>query len=381
MEEQWKFILGSEDLYQVSNLGRVRRVNGRVLKNTLMKIGYYSVALSIRGKAKRRYVHELVANQFVGGNFSGAVINHKDGDKLNNNCSNLEYVSRKANATHWAKENRVSTAGRKRSGFCGRGHKLSVGQTQCNECRRLNSSKIFTPPENLNWVLVNGFDYQISDCGLIWSNKTNRILKLGIDSQGYAFVILRKNNKSHRKSVSRLVAAAFIGEIDEGLVVDHLNSDKLDNRAENLRIVSHSENIKFAHDEKRKKGTHGYKYDEKLISEVKWLMQNTELKINDIKRFFGVSQSLLSSIKDESKWQHVKPKKLKKIPTGLDDIMQKRRSYREAIMEIKWLTKNSQMPNKEIAERYKVNSDIVSNIRVGRNWAELENKKPPWFET
>ena len=380
MEEQWKYIQGSEDLYQVSNLGRVRRVNGRVLKNTLMKIGYYSVALSIRGKAKRRYVHELVASNFVEGNFSGSVINHKDGDKLNNNCSNLEYVSRKENAKHWAKDNRVSTAGRKRSGFCGRGHKLSAGQLQCNECRRLNRLKIFTPPENLNWLLVNGFDYQISDCGLVWSNKTNRILKPGIDSQGYAFVILRKNNKSHRKSVSRLVAAAFIGEIDQGVIVDHINSDKLDNRAENLRIVSHSDNIKFAHDEKRKKRTHGFKYDEKTVAEVKWLMQNTDLRINDIKRFYEISQSLLSSIKDESKWKHIQPKKLKKIPTGLRDTLQKRHSYLVSLMEIKWLIKNSQMRNKDIAERYKVSSDIVSSIRVGRNWAELEIKKPSWFE-
>jgi len=42
--------------------------------------------------------------------------------------------------------------------------------------------------------------------------------------------------------VHRIVAAAFIGPIKRNMVVDHINEDKGDNRAENLQILTHSQN-------------------------------------------------------------------------------------------------------------------------------------------
>ena len=98
MIEVWRDIRGYEGLYQVSNLGRVKsipreRTKGGILKPLKDTTGYLSVNLYKNGKIKRYKIHRLVANNFL-------EVNHKDGNKLNNNLSNLEYVTRSQNILH-----------------------------------------------------------------------------------------------------------------------------------------------------------------------------------------------------------------------------------------------------------------------------------------
>lgn len=66
-------------------------------KNKYNKTGYYKCVLSINNKKIYKMVHRLVAEHFVDGYFKGAVVNHKDGNKLNNNYRNLEWVTQKFN--------------------------------------------------------------------------------------------------------------------------------------------------------------------------------------------------------------------------------------------------------------------------------------------
>lgn len=56
------------------------------------------------GKRVARYVHSLVAEAFIGDRPPSAVINHKDGNKLNNYVENLEYVSQSENMAHSYRE-------------------------------------------------------------------------------------------------------------------------------------------------------------------------------------------------------------------------------------------------------------------------------------
>lgn len=107
-EEIWKDILNYEGLYQISNLGNVKSLgnkhkhkNSIILKQTIdRKNGYLTVSLSKKGKMKMYRVHRLVANAFIDNFNNYPIINHKDGNKLNNCVDNLEWCTYKQNIIH-----------------------------------------------------------------------------------------------------------------------------------------------------------------------------------------------------------------------------------------------------------------------------------------
>ena len=96
--------------YEVSNQGSVRRSSagrrtfaGRVLSPIKMTIGYFVVKPVIDGKNVVFYIHDIVAASFIGAKPKGSNVNHKDGNKTNNNVSNLEYVTHAENMAHAGK--------------------------------------------------------------------------------------------------------------------------------------------------------------------------------------------------------------------------------------------------------------------------------------
>jgi hypothetical protein len=151
--EKWKSIIGYEGLYEVSNLGRVRRshylnklsveavekarqlrASGQIytdianhfgvtqraiikalnvpLKctalrtpNRILKLqkdghGYWQIGLWKHGKGTLRQVHILVANAFLGIPPEGCEVNHKNGKKYDSRVDNLEYVTHQQNCLH-----------------------------------------------------------------------------------------------------------------------------------------------------------------------------------------------------------------------------------------------------------------------------------------
>lgn len=110
--ERWVQIF--DGIYAVSSLGRIRRLKGWIAgcggcrKATgLLKpvkrhsgTGYLWVTLSIQGKQIQRSVASLVMEAFVGPRPFGMTINHKDANSLNNELSNLEYVTMAENTMH-----------------------------------------------------------------------------------------------------------------------------------------------------------------------------------------------------------------------------------------------------------------------------------------
>jgi len=104
-KEKWEWIEGWEGDYEVSNLGRVRsykldKDNGKIITGGSDSNGYFRVMLHNRGSFCRKSVHSLVATAFICEKPEGLEINHIDGDKRNNNSSNLEYLSHKDNMLH-----------------------------------------------------------------------------------------------------------------------------------------------------------------------------------------------------------------------------------------------------------------------------------------
>jgi hypothetical protein len=107
MEEIWKDVQGFEGRFKISNLGNVLSINGRYKGERLLKPcidteGYYVTELRMTPINRRVRVHQLVAEHFVmrSWNLQHPCVNHRDGNKTNNNYLNLEWVSKKDNCLH-----------------------------------------------------------------------------------------------------------------------------------------------------------------------------------------------------------------------------------------------------------------------------------------
>jgi len=102
--EIWKDVKGFEEIYQVSNLGRIRSFarNPRgVILSLKNKTGWYlTTNFCYRGIRKTVRVHRLVAEAFVPNPHNKPEVNHKDGNKQNNRADNLEWVTRRENHRH-----------------------------------------------------------------------------------------------------------------------------------------------------------------------------------------------------------------------------------------------------------------------------------------
>ncbi|MCI5058441.1 MAG: NUMOD4 motif-containing HNH endonuclease [Flavobacteriales bacterium] len=109
-KESWKAIEFSEDIsdnekYEISNYGRVRslkpRTKGKVLKLSKTN-GYEKLSIKKKdGKQTGRYIHKLVAENFVEGHSNEKkFVVHKDHDRLNNKAHNLQWVSSKEVVAH-----------------------------------------------------------------------------------------------------------------------------------------------------------------------------------------------------------------------------------------------------------------------------------------
>ena len=124
MEEIWKDIKGYEGLYQCSTCGNIRSLDryicessgkkqfrkGQMIVPRKNKNGYLQFALNKNAKRKMVYVHIIVAETFIENINDNLVVNHKDGNKLNNNIDNLEWCSYSENNLHsYRKLNRITS--------------------------------------------------------------------------------------------------------------------------------------------------------------------------------------------------------------------------------------------------------------------------------
>lgn len=111
---EWRDIPGYEGAYQATKTGRIRSLTrsvrcrsngtitrpGRELLQTVNLNGYATVPLSVEGKSKICSVHRLVALTYLPNPENKPQVNHIDGNKLNNDVTNLEWVTQSENIQH-----------------------------------------------------------------------------------------------------------------------------------------------------------------------------------------------------------------------------------------------------------------------------------------
>lgn len=188
MKEEWKIIEGYDGVYSISNMGNIRNNNTKnILSPFPMKNTLY-VTTTYKNKKTHLNIEKLVGIYFVNNENNYSVIRHKDNNKLNNIYTNL----------YWDK-----TINEKRNKYK-RKENYVIGYTDKNEEFYFDLSD-FEMVKKYTW-------YKRNDSGYIYNMK-NRIYL-------------------HR----------FVMNCKKEEIIDHINRNRLDNRKENLRIVSLNEN-------------------------------------------------------------------------------------------------------------------------------------------
>lgn len=177
-KEIWKDVVGYEGYYEVSNIGRVRRVSryitgvngvtrfwrGRILKQTTTQDGYLRCILSKNGVSNNKRTHRLVAESFIENQENHPVINHKDENPANNHVDNLEWCSISYNNSYGTRTNRATNS----EGFKDRTerHKKAVLKIKTN-------GEIVEKFESLKDAYESNPDYKKASVAACCSNRLN----------------------------------------------------------------------------------------------------------------------------------------------------------------------------------------------------------------
>lgn len=99
-KEIFRPVKGYEEMYEVSNLGRVKNCrNDKIMKQFECR-GYLRIGLTKNHKQIKYPVHRLVAMAFIPNPNNLPFVNHKDENKLNNCVENLEWCTAQYNNTY-----------------------------------------------------------------------------------------------------------------------------------------------------------------------------------------------------------------------------------------------------------------------------------------
>lgn len=223
MKENLKQVIVNniETDYYISSIGRLyNKKTDRWYKGRISESGYLDYILKINNKQYAKRAHRLVAEAFLKNPNNLPIVNHKDGNKLNNNVDNLEWVTYSENSQH-----------------------------AIDSGLRKNTYEVIKFDGNLDgeiWKnIFNSSKYKISNFGRVLNTKTNRILK-GKQSGGYVRYELTYDGVHKTYLGHRLVYYAFHSDFDIfniSRIINHKDGNKQNNNINNLEECTKSENM------------------------------------------------------------------------------------------------------------------------------------------
>jgi hypothetical protein len=155
------------------------------------------------------------------------------------------------------------------------------------------------------WTPITDFpNYAVSDCGNVKRLTDARgtaagvVLQGDLDKYGYRVVLLRNQHLRKTVKIHRLVAAAFIKPIPKDMQINHKNGVKLDNRVENLEIVTAGQNVRHSFRNLGRKTSSGYgatHLSDEQVLQIRRL-KSEGVRQNEIAHRFDLSVGRVSAI-------------------------------------------------------------------------------------
>lgn len=292
--EVWKNLNEFDDKYEISTYGRIKsKVTNDVLKQSLTSKGYYTVSLHKNNKSSiYKYVHELVAINFIKNELNYKYVIHKDGNIHNNYYTNLEFIDCMDNTRDYRKKktkqifqydleyifikkwNSLEEILKENQNF----KMAAVANNICNISKSaykyiwsydenltkpniteeiiINTNyfienNVYEYPEDKEyWKDIIGYEsrYKISNYGNIYSKQLNKLFSPNKSKGHYSVKLIDENQKSKTFDVHRLVANSFIQNPNNYNVVHHIDRNKFNNFYKNLKWCSRSETSKIRHE-------------------------------------------------------------------------------------------------------------------------------------
>lgn len=199
--------------YSIDTEGNVKNLKtGKYLKGSILHT-YKYINFRWDGHNKNKAVHRLVAEAFLPNPNNLAIVDHIDGDRLNNNIQNLRWVTAQENAANKHSDINITKPEFENVAF--------------------SSQEL----QNEYWASYN--DYQVSNLGRVKGKRLDILQGHNADC-GY----ITYGGDHILGQV--LVWSAFNGEKPQGYEINHINGNKHDNRLINLELVTHKENMQKA---------------------------------------------------------------------------------------------------------------------------------------
>ena len=150
--------------------------------------------------------------------------------------------------------------------------------------------------EVAEWRVITDLpNYEVSTDGQVRNRKKGRLLKTSPNGCGYLSVRLYKDNKGHTKKIHRLVGLTFLPNPDGKLEIDHINRNRTDNRLENLRWATSSENQQNTG--RQSNNTTGFKHIKSRNTTDRWCIE-IRSSHKKICRTFNKSKYTLEQVVD-----------------------------------------------------------------------------------
>ena len=157
------------------------------------------------------------------------------------------------------------------------------------------------------WKEIKGFPgYRVNEVGLVYSDRSRRVLVGTVNGEGYRCINLQKKNKSYQKLLHRILAEAFLPNPDTKRTINHKDGDKLNNTLWNIEWATDLENYNHA----RGLGLIPLGQDHgrsklKQLDVLKIRKLSRGLSSREIAKIYGVCKTTINNILTRKTWNHI----------------------------------------------------------------------------